>query len=319
MSYKQSIILLQNGQLYGFVKDEKRYFYIKDITGTILGIADESGDILGNYEYSAYGKCTVTDNTNNTNNIAEINPFRFKCYYYDTESGMYYCHTRYLVPEWGRWLNTDNPSFLQFDNINGMNLFAYCNNNPIMFSDPSGTMPKWLQWLIAGVVTAALVVGAVALTVVSGGIASPTLQVAASLGASILTGAAVSASLSLSQSISSGEIDLVTFGIDVGIGALSGALGFGMSKMFSLFGEAMGLYLNEMIIGGLQVGKVFGNILPGLFGKIIEFCGGLGFGAWLDSKIDSILNRQGTLRDRFLNNIQGQGFSSILEILKYLW
>ena len=188
-----------------------------------------------------------------------------------------------------------------------------------MFSDPSGAMPKWLQWLIAGVVTAALVVGAVALTVVSGGIASPTLQVAASLWASILTGAAVSASLSLSQSISSGEIDLVTFGIDVGIGALSGALGFGMSKMFSLFGEAMGLYLNEMVIGGLQVGKVFGNILPGLFGKIMEFCGGLGFGAWLDSKIDSILNRQGTLRDRFLNNIQGQGFSSILEILKYLW
>ncbi len=130
----------ENGQLYGFVKDEKRYFYIKDITGTILGIADESGDILGNYEYSAYGKCTVTDNTNNTNNIAEINPFRFKCYYYDTESGMYYCHTRYLVPEWGRWLNTDNPGFLQFDNINGMNLFAYCNNNPVMYADPSGEL-----------------------------------------------------------------------------------------------------------------------------------------------------------------------------------
>ncbi len=125
----------ENGRLYGFVKDEKKYFYIKDITGTILGIADESGAIVGKYEYSAYGKCTITQNVNN---IATINPFRFKCYYYDEESGMYYCHTRYFVPEWGRWLNADNPNFLQFDNINGLNLFAYCNNNPVMYSDPSG-------------------------------------------------------------------------------------------------------------------------------------------------------------------------------------
>ena len=177
----------ENGQLYGFVKDEKRYFYIKDITGTILGIADESGDILGKYEYSAYGECTVTDNTNNTNNIAEINPFRFKCYYYDAESGMYYCHTRYLVPEWGRWLNFDHCAYLQLANVNEMNLFAYCSNNPIMYSDPEGTRIKWWQIALIAVAVILVIVGA---TILTGGAAGGALVANGAAAAIANTGAA---------------------------------------------------------------------------------------------------------------------------------
>ena len=110
---------------------------------------DESGTLVGKYEYSAYGKCTILVDTDG---IATLNPFRFKCYYYDTESGMYYCQTRYFVPEWGRWLNADSPNFLQFDNINGMNLFAYCNNSPVMFSDPSGEFVFGISMLIGALV-----------------------------------------------------------------------------------------------------------------------------------------------------------------------
>ena len=65
----------------------------------------QSGDA-----YDAYGKCTVILNMSG---LANINPFRYKGYYFDSESGMYYCHTRYYVPEWCRWLNADHPSFLQ--------------------------------------------------------------------------------------------------------------------------------------------------------------------------------------------------------------
>ncbi len=146
----------ENGGLYGFVKDEKKYFYIKDITGTILGIVNESGTLVGKYEYSAYGKCTILVDTDG---IAKLNPFRFKCYYYDTESGMYYCQTRYFVPEWGRWLNADSPNFLQFDNINGMNLFAYCNNSPVMYADPSGKIGLlgiFISMAIGGLIGGAL-------------------------------------------------------------------------------------------------------------------------------------------------------------------
>ena len=90
---------------------------------------------MAQYKYSAFGKCEIL---HNVENIANINPFRFKCYYYDVESEMYYCHTRYFVPEWGRWLNADHCAYLELYNINGMNLFVYCGNNPIMYSDLDG-------------------------------------------------------------------------------------------------------------------------------------------------------------------------------------
>ena len=105
------------------------------------------------YSYSAFGECTIK---HNALNIATINPFRFKGYYYDNESDMYYCQTRYLVPEWGRWLNPDNPSFLKFENINGMNLFAYCGNNPVMNVDPTGTSFILLAAILLGAAFGAL-------------------------------------------------------------------------------------------------------------------------------------------------------------------
>ena len=174
----------ENGELYGFVKDEKKYFYIKDITGTILGIADESGALVGKYSYTAYGKCTITQNVNN---IATINPFRFKCYYYDAESGMYYCHTRYLVPEWGRWLNFDHCAYLQLANVNEMNLFAYCSNNPIMYSDPEGTRIKWWQIALIAVAVILVIVGA---TILTGGAAGGALVANGAAAAIANTGAA---------------------------------------------------------------------------------------------------------------------------------
>ena len=91
----------------------------------------------GGIPYDAYGKCTVILNTAG---IATINPFRFKGYYFDSESGMYYCHTRYYVPEWCRWLNADHPSFLQPESLQGLNLYTYCGNNPVMYKDPSGAI-----------------------------------------------------------------------------------------------------------------------------------------------------------------------------------
>ena len=89
------------------------------------------------YDYTAYGEIVeVYDNTNYE--LSKINPFRYKGYYYDEESKMYYCKTRYYVPEWCRWLNTDSPLFLDFNNIQSTNLFSYCGNDPVNNIDPNG-------------------------------------------------------------------------------------------------------------------------------------------------------------------------------------
>ena len=100
------------------------------------------------YDYTAYGEIVeVYDNTNYE--LSKINPFRYKGYYYDEESKMYYCKTRYYVPEWCRWLNTDSPLFLDFNNIQSTNLFSYCGNDPVNNVDSTGHFGIGLTLLIA--------------------------------------------------------------------------------------------------------------------------------------------------------------------------
>ena len=84
--------------------------------------------------------------------IGQLNPFRYKGYYYDNESGMYYCNARYYNPQWGRFLNSDSIEYLDPESINGLNLYCYCMNNPIMYANPSGHLPKWLQWTLGGLI-----------------------------------------------------------------------------------------------------------------------------------------------------------------------
>ena len=69
------------------------------------------------------------------------------------ETSMYYCKTRYYVPEWCRWLNGDSIEYLKADNVNGMNLFSYCQNNPVTYVYEKGT------WGFAALFTISLLSG----------------------------------------------------------------------------------------------------------------------------------------------------------------
>ena len=131
----------------------------------ILGVIDSSGNLVVKYKCDAWGNhsaCNPDGRVNNSETfIGNINPFRYKGYYYDTDTEMYYCKSRYYNPVLGRFISPDSIEYLDSNNINGMNLYTYCYNDPVNYSDGSGHMPEWAQWLIGG----ALVVGAIALTI----------------------------------------------------------------------------------------------------------------------------------------------------------
>lgn len=104
--------------------------------------------------------------------MAQTNPLRYRSYYYDGETGFYYVSSRYYVPEIGRFINAD-AAIGQIGNVQGTNMFAYCFNNPVNMSDPTGNWPK-LSAIFTVVAGAAVAVAAVATC----GAAVPALAVA---------------------------------------------------------------------------------------------------------------------------------------------
>ena len=73
--------------------------------------------------------------------LKELNPIRYRGYYYDTETGYYFLQTRYYNPQWRRFINADSLFIAGDDVLNGSNMYAYCNGNPVMYCDPSGMGP----------------------------------------------------------------------------------------------------------------------------------------------------------------------------------
>ena len=147
----------------GFNYNGTDYYYQKNIQGDILRIFNGNGTLCAEYSYDAWGKCTIKSNVSN---IATINPFRYRGYYLDDETGLYYLNARYYDPEIGRFISPDGTEYLDPESINGLNIYAYCRNNPVMNIDPSGTFAL-ISFLI-GLGIAALIgvgVGAISYTV----------------------------------------------------------------------------------------------------------------------------------------------------------
>ena len=136
----------------------ENYLYRKNIYGDVTEIYDAGGVKVGKYKYTAFGECEVEMNTNG---IAEKNPIRYRGYYYDTETSLYYLKTRYYDPEVGRFMTIDGIEYLDPETINGLNLYAYCGNNPVMNIDPEGKafLTIFLITLVAGVVIGGTIAG----------------------------------------------------------------------------------------------------------------------------------------------------------------
>ncbi len=112
------------------------------------------------YVYDAWGNHAVLDDagndiTENAVHIGNLNPFRYRGYFYDVETELYYLQTRYYDPEVGRFITIDGIEYLDPESINGLNLYAYCGDNPVMFTDPNGTF--FLSLLIGALIAGAIV------------------------------------------------------------------------------------------------------------------------------------------------------------------
>ena len=120
-----------------------RFFAITNAQGDVIGLRSTTGAVIARYNYDAFGKLiSVTDGNGNAltgNNFATQNGVRYRGYYYDSETGLYYLQSRYYDPETGRFLNADDVNFLgATETPISYNAFAYCRNNPVNYSDPEG-------------------------------------------------------------------------------------------------------------------------------------------------------------------------------------
>ena len=229
------------------------YTYKKNIQGDIIGIYDSNNLLICKYIYDAWGNhktlilsnngdyvdiSSTQDYTNINSNyifIANLNPFRYRGYYFDTETGLYYLNTRYYDPELGRFINADAIDILSTakEELNGLNLYAYCFNNPVNDIDENGNWSWNKFWkavggFIATVVVVGLVTAAVALT--AGGVAFA-LGASSAVINTIVTGSVVGGIVAggmsyIGQGISNGfdNINIGTIAIDTFTGSAYGAI-----------------------------------------------------------------------------------------------
>ena len=131
------ILYLYDGSgLIGFKRNGTTYTYVYNGLGDVMEILDSSGNAVVSYLYDAWGApISITGPMAST--LGVQNPIRYRGYYYDTETGLYYLQNRYYDPVVGRFINADSLLGANGD-LMPYNLYAYCSNNPVNMSDPTG-------------------------------------------------------------------------------------------------------------------------------------------------------------------------------------
>ena len=137
----------ENNQPLAMKYNNTLYYYVLNAQGDVVRIVDGSRSVVASYTYDPWGKIISSSGT-----LADINPLRYRGYYYDSETGFYYLQSRYYDPEIGRFINADSYASTDATGLLSTNMFAYCENNPVMRVDPTGE----LFWDILDVFMAAL-------------------------------------------------------------------------------------------------------------------------------------------------------------------
>jgi RHS repeat-associated protein len=125
----------ENGNLYGFKEAGDMYYYVRNGQSDIIGILDSTGLLIASYVYDSWGNL-VNKNDIILGTVAYDNPFRYRGYYFDSDTELYYLNSRYYDTSVGRFINADG--LVDRRTMTSHNLYSYCTNNPVIYTDSSG-------------------------------------------------------------------------------------------------------------------------------------------------------------------------------------
>ena len=228
-----------SGQLMAIRYKGADYYYVRNGLMTITGLVDANGTAVVNYRYDSWGMLTGISGSM-AGTLGKDNPYRFKGYYYDEETGMYYLKSRYYQPEICRFISADTIEVLDCQgDLNDKNLYAYCDNNPVMRVDTGGQI-----WITLGIMAAGggigMVIGAASSAITqymfNGEINWKSVGVAAVGG--FVSGAVAASPLGLTGQIGVGAVSYVAdckvngsalkvdeLAVSAAAGAVSGGIG----------------------------------------------------------------------------------------------
>ena len=135
----------ENNQPLAMKYNNTLYYYVLNAQGDVVRIIDGSRNVVASYSYDPWGKIISSSGT-----LADINPLRYRGYYYDSETGFYYLQSRYYDPEIGRFINADSYASTDATGLLSTNMFAYCENDPVNKSDPTGEVAPILIAMAGG-------------------------------------------------------------------------------------------------------------------------------------------------------------------------
>ena len=215
------------GYTYKTAEAETECILVKNQQGDVERVISADGTVLAAYTYDAWGNVLTSEGS-----LATSNPIRYRGYYFDTETSLYYVSSRYYDPEIGRFINSDDIDYLGADGSPlSYNLFAYCMNNPVNRFDVNGnwSMPNWLKVTVGAVALA----GAIALTVATGGGAAAVAVGVAKVVGSVVLSTAVSAGAGYLNNGKQGAIDGACNGFMFGSLSALGGAAFKYAKVHS--------------------------------------------------------------------------------------
>ena len=260
----------------GIRHNNKYYYFLKTQQGDIKYIVDEDGIHQAEYVYDAWGNCQIlvngvdiTDNSDYNTHIAKVNPFRYRGYYFDSETGLYYLNSRYYDPATRRFINADDPSIPvleQATDIGGLNLYSYCLNNPVNYADYNG---DYLHLILGGIIggilggVASAISGGDVIDIIIGVVFGAAGGVLAASGAGVVIQALGSSALAMISNaaqqinhIVKDETNSTTFNIgdmlfDGVVGLVAGAIGgngasYGSAKHLNKAGSRL---IKKVILG----------------------------------------------------------------------